>query len=75
MPTLPIYPQHRYMTRNRIGNHPRTPIDTMQNLLCNACLAGNGVLLLKVNKKSVCNSSAELGVSEYRLALTTWGKV
>ena len=32
---------HRYMTWNRIGNHPRTPIDTIQKFACNPCFARN----------------------------------
>ena len=42
IPTLHINTiNHRYMTRNRIGNHPRTPIDTIQKFACNPCFARN----------------------------------
>ena len=46
---------HRYMTRNRIGNHPRTPIDTpvFREIRVNV------LLLLKVSKKPLRNNSTE----------------
>ena len=38
---------HRYMTRNRIGNHPRTPIDTIQKFACNPCFARNYIVAIE----------------------------
>ena len=48
------------MTQKRIGNHPRTPIDTIQKFVCNPREIGvNVLLLLKVSKKPLRNNSTE----------------
>ena len=52
---------HRYMMQNRIGNHPRTPIDTIQKFACRVSreISVNVLLLLKVSKKPLRNNNAE----------------
>ena len=49
------------MTRNRIGSHPRTSIDTIQKFACKGVreISVNVLLLLKASKKPLRNNSTE----------------